>query len=109
MWKYGIILALPLLALGCGSSQRSAAPATAPAKPADTALLEPLLLAEKPAQPRSVDDVREHAKDGEELALVGQIPPGEGNVFLRDRAGFVLMAKSDIDKNRGDLECAKPG
>jgi hypothetical protein len=100
-----LLLLAPLVLVGCGSTQQSPAP---PPRAADPSLLEPLLLSEKPAPARGLADVRDTAKDGEEVVLEGQVPPGEGRSFLNDRAGFVLMAKEDIDQNREELECMEP-
>ena len=102
------ILIVPMLLLGCGKVSEYAPP-PAPTRAANASMLEPLLLPEKPAKARTVPDVRDNSKDGDEVVLEGQIPPGAVKAFLNDRAGFVLMAKADIDKNRDELDCAEPG
>lgn len=102
---------LLLLALaGCAKPTDDPKPqAQAPAKPVNPALLEPLLLKDKPAEARTVEEVRAKSQDGDEVVLQGQIPPGAVKSFLNDRAGFVLMMPADIEKNKEELDCAEPG
>jgi hypothetical protein len=82
-------------ALGCTGPKPDEKPKVeAVARPE---LLEPVALGEKPGQARSVIDVREQAKDGDEVVLTGKVPPANCKPFLERLAGFVLMDPKDLD------------
>lgn len=98
---------LALLAMvGCSDHATHRA---APAPAGNAALLEPLLLKTKPDKAHSVADIRETAQDGEEVVMVGQVPPGKVKAFLDDRAAFVLLSAEDLAKNKEGFESAPEG
>lgn len=85
-----MLLVLPSLVLGlvagCGSPSNSASNAPA----ADPAAVAKYLLAEEPADAKSVVETKSTAKDGEEVTLVGRIG-GSQSPFVADRASFTIV------------------
>jgi hypothetical protein len=81
------VLALAAL-VGCGA--QSPAPPTAAARPAATQAGAQYLLTSEPAGVRSILQVREESKQGDEVVLVGRIG-GDINPWVEGRAAFSLV------------------
>jgi hypothetical protein len=75
-----------LVVAGCG---RSSAPAAGGAS-APSPVAGKFVLSDEPADAKTVIEVREAAKDGDEVTIVGRIG-GDVEPFVKDRAAFVIV------------------
>ncbi len=94
---------LCILLSGCPNPRKEESRPTSEANPA---LLEPLLLKEKPDAPQGVRQIWDKA-DGDEVIVQGQVPPGTTRPFVENHAAFLLMDLEDLKdpKVREELEC----
>ncbi len=101
-----LLLGMCVFLAGCGGPKagKGAAP---PAPQANTAILEPRLLQERPKQPvLSLGQLKE-AADDQEVVFEGRVPPATTKPFLQNRAVFKLMSREDLGdpKIKEELEC----
>jgi hypothetical protein len=104
MGARGIGFAMGLLLLG-GCAHKPAEQESAHALKPE--LFRGLLLAQKPDNAMSVIQIRDAAKDGQEVVVEGQIPPEGTGPFNPGLASFVLMAEADLEdpKIKEELAC----
>ena len=102
----GVLLGAAGLLVGCGQTASTPAPAAkAPAPKIDGTKF---VLAEEPADAKTVDEVREAAQDGDEIVIVGRIG-GDRDPWVADRAAFLIVDPSRIpcSERTGD-SCKTP-
>ena len=102
----GVLLGATWLLVGCG--QPAAPPASATKAPAPKIDGTKFVLAEEPADAKTVDEVREAAKDGDDVVIVGRIG-GDRDPWVAERAAFLIVDPSRIPCNErtGD-SCKTP-
>lgn len=108
MWKTCLILSACLLVVaGCSGPKPGTGGNTGGAALADAALLEPFHLKDKPASVQDVIQVRDGARDGDEVVFQGIVPPENVKPYSETRAVFKLMAQADLDdpKIKEEFEC----
>lgn len=71
---------------------------------ADAKLLEPLLLAEKPADALSVAQVRSAARDGDSVVIKGTIPPATVYQMRQSFAEVRLMDREKLESEEVKTE-----
>ena len=95
--EYFLVGTLVLLAaLGCTRSKPGGPAATDDGPKANASLLEPLIAKEKLSDAQAVIDVRDKAKDGDEVVLVGTVPPENVRPFNDTLAVVRLMDPRDL-------------
>lgn len=98
--RNAILLALGcvlVVMLGC-SRQRPVGPVSTGDEPkANASLLVPLIAKEKLADARPVIDVRDKAKDGDEVVVIGTVPPDNVKPFNDTLAVIRLMDPRDLE------------
>jgi hypothetical protein len=98
-----------LLLAGCSGPKRGGGPKSeqTAAVQSDLKLLEPFLLKEKPQAEQSVLDVRDKAKNGDEVVFHGVVPPANVKPWSDTLAVFKLMAKEDLEdpKVKDEFAC----
>jgi hypothetical protein len=98
-----------LLAAGCtGKKPRGGNEAIAVTEATvDLTLLEPFALKEKPDAKHNVIQIRDQAKDGDEVLFHGIVPPANVKPWSDSLAVFKLMAKEDLDdpKVKDEFAC----
>ena len=102
----GVLLGATWLLVGCG---RPAAQPTPTVKtPAPKIDGTKFVLAEEPADAKTVLEVREEAKDGDDVVIVGRIG-GDRDPWVTDRASFLIVDPTLIPCNerKGD-NCPTP-
>ena len=102
----GVMLGATWLLVGCGQPTPPPAPTTkTPAPKIDGTKF---VLADEPADAKTVDEVREAAKDGDDVVIVGRIG-GDRDPWVADRAAFLIVDPSRIPCNErtGD-SCKTP-
>lgn len=105
MFRSQLLVLAGIVALGAGCN--SGAPPTA-APPQPTAAAAQYLLAEEPAEPKSVAEVKQSAQDGDEVTLVGRIG-GSVSPFVSGRASFTVVDTSFVPCNEKDGDsCTTP-
>lgn len=93
-----------LLTAGCAQNQTS----NPPAKATSTGDGAQYVLAQEPGGAKPVLQVREEAKDGDAVVLVGRIG-GTAEPWMKDRAGFFVIDPSLKPCNeREDDDCPTP-
>jgi len=96
-----VVVSVVALCVGCdtgpGKTAGPAGPTTEAAK---------YLLAEEPASPKSVSEVKESAEDGEEVTLVGRIG-GSESPFVSGRASFTIVDASFVPCNEREGDSCK--
>ena len=102
----GVLLGATWLLVGCG--QPSAPPAATTKAPAPKIDGTKFVLAEEPADAKTVLEVREEAKDGDDVVIVGRIG-GDRDPWVTDRASFLIVDPTLIPCNerKGD-NCPTP-
>lgn len=96
------VSALSVLSLASGCSGPSSATSSPSAPSADGVRLDlSLVLADEPANERSVADVRENGQQGEEVVVAGWIA-GSQQPFIEGRAAFTI-----VDVSLPPMDCAK--
>ena len=102
----GVLLGATWLLVGCG--QPSAPPAVTTKPPAPKIDGTKFVLAEEPADAKTVLEVREEAKDGDDVVIVGRIG-GDRDPWVTDRASFLIVDPTLIPCNerKGD-NCPTP-
>jgi hypothetical protein len=97
---------------GCTSKRGGEAEApSSPARPqgvSNASLLEPLLLAEKPGNAKSVAEVKATINPGDEVVLIGTVPPDCVVPFSETRAAVILMDAGDLESEAVKTEFACP-
>lgn len=94
------------VALGCGAGEEPSAGAGAPAN----GRTDPskYMLSSEPADPQGVADLRESARDGDDVVMMGRIG-GMENPWLDGYVGFTLVDPSVKHCHElGDDGCSKP-
>jgi hypothetical protein len=91
----GVLVALAGCSVKREGMSKAAASASA-ASAGENALLEPLLLKEKPSDAKSVGEVKASAQAGDEVVLVGTVPPECVVPFNDSRAVVILMDAKDL-------------
>ena len=102
----GVLIGATCLMVGCG--QPSAPPAAATKAPAPKIDGTKFVLAAEPADAKTVIEVREEAKDGDTVVIVGRIG-GDRDPWVTDRASFLIVDPTLIPCNerQGD-NCPTP-
>ena len=100
------LLSLVLVA-GCSGPKRGPAPPPSAEATNNSKLLEPFLLKEKPQGGQTVQEVRDKAKDGDEVVFQGIVPPANVKPWSDTLAVFRLMAQEDLDdpKVKNEFDC----
>jgi hypothetical protein len=103
----GLALAGLVFLAGCTNSKRGQKPAPSAEASADQKLLEPFALKEKPSETQNVRDIRDKARDGDEVVFQGIVPPANVKPWSDSLAVVKLMAKEDLDdpKVKDEFEC----
>jgi hypothetical protein len=95
-------------AVGCSEKPAEDGRKRAPPapNPADAAELDAAVLAEKPANPISVREVRTRS-EGEKVVVTGRVPPGNLKPFNSAVAAVVLMAPEDLEREdiKNEFDC----
>lgn len=106
MMLCGVLLGVMGLLVGCGQTASTPAPVTRSVAPKIDGTK--FVLAEEPADAKTVDEVREVAKDGDEVVIVGRIG-GDRDPWVADRAAFLIIDPSRIpcSERTGD-SCKTP-
>jgi len=97
-----------------GCTARRGGEAEGPSGPArsqgvsNASLLEPLLLAEMPGNARSIAEVKATISPGEEVVLIGTVPPDCVVPFSDSRAAVILMDASDLESEAVKAEFSCP-
>ena len=102
----GLLLGATWLLVGCGKPASQPTPTVkAPAPKIDGTKF---VLAEEPADAKTVDEVREAAKDGDDVVIVGRIG-GDRDPWVAERAAFLIVDPSRIpcSERTGD-SCKTP-
>lgn len=102
----GVLLGAMWLLIGCG--QPGAPPAATTKAAAPKIDGTKFVLSEEPAEAKAVSEVREEAKNGDEIVIVGRIG-GDRDPWVRDRASFLIVDQKLIPCNerKGD-NCPTP-
>ena len=102
----GVLLGATWLLVGCG--QPGAPPAATTKAPAPKIDGTKFVLAEEPADAKTVLEVREESKDGDAVVIVGRIG-GDRDPWVTDRASFLIVDPTLIPCNerKGD-NCPTP-
>lgn len=97
-----VLSGIVALCIGCNSAD---SPQAASQPSAETAQY---FLAEEPAEPKSVAEVKESAEDGDEVTLIGRIG-GSTSPFVSGRASFTVVDTSLVpcSEKEGD-SCPTP-
>jgi len=105
VWRW-TFLACVALACACARPTPDAGPRRQQAEQ-KPALLEGLVLAEKPSDVRNVADVVANGKAGEAVAVLGEVPPANVVPFNGMRAAFLIMDPADLAKTdvKDELSC----
>jgi len=92
---YGIALTMVALAAGCGPNGGSTPGPQSGEQSSPAALAEgkAFVLASEPAGAKGARDIRKHAKDGDEVVVVGQVG-GAAKPFTEGRASFLIVDPS---------------
>ena len=106
MTMCGVLLGVMGLLVGCGQTSSTPGPVTKSVAPKIDGTK--FVLAEEPADAKTVDEVREVAKDGDEVVIVGRIG-GDRDPWVADRAAFLIIDPSRIpcSERTGD-SCKTP-
>ena len=106
MTMCGVLLGATCLMVGCGKP--SVPPATTTKTPAPKIDGTKFVLAEEPVDAKTVLEVREEAKDGDAVVIVGRIG-GDRDPWVTDRASFLIVDQTLIPCNerKGD-SCKTP-
>ena len=106
MTMCGLLFGAMLLVAGCGQSPSTPRPVSS----VPTLKIDGMkfVLVEEPADAKSVDEVRETAKDGDDVVIVGRIG-GDRDPWVADRAAFLIVDPSRIpcSERKGD-SCKTP-
>lgn len=99
--------ALMLVSLGCSVKQTKEQKAAATSSFGDAAVLEPLLLPAKPAEAKTIAQIREKANNGDEVTVTGIVPADAMKPFNETRAAFFLMDAADLasEEVQSEMEC----
>ncbi len=102
----GVLLGATWLLVGCGKPASQPTPTTKGPTPKIDGTK--FVLAEEPADAKTVDEVREAAKDGDDVVIVGRIG-GDRDPWVAERAAFLIVDPSRIPCNErtGD-SCKTP-
>ncbi len=102
----GVLLGAVWLLVGCG--QPVSQPTLTTKTPAPKIDGTKFVLAEEPADAKTVDEVRETAKDGDDVVIVGRIG-GDRDPWVADRAAFLIVDPSRIPcSERKNDSCKTP-
>ncbi len=102
----GVLLGAAWLLVGCG--QPTAPPAATTKVPGPKIDGAKFVLAEEPADAKTVDEVREAAQDGDDVVIVGRIG-GDRDPWVADRAAFLIVDPSRIPCNERQSDtCRTP-
>ena len=106
MTMCGVLLGVTCLMVGCGKP--SVPPAATTKVPAPKIDGTKFVLAEEPADAKTVLEVREEAKDGDAVVIVGRIG-GDRDPWVTDRASFLIVDQTltPCNERKGD-HCPTP-
>lgn len=100
---------LMLVTVGCNVKKTNERQAAVDSTTTSNAsLLEPLLLPTKPAEAKTVAELRQKGKTGDEVILQGTVPPDAVKPFGDGMAWLVLMDAADLADETVQAEFACP-
>jgi hypothetical protein len=87
---------LVVLAVGCYSKRPAERKVESPTAAGDFALLETLLLPAKPEGAMTIAELKQIAKDGDDVIVQATVPPDKVKPFNDTHAALILMDAADL-------------
>lgn len=105
--RWMILTSTLLLVMGCLDTAKTSKPSASPSPTASAkSPLEPLLMAQRPANTISVTEAM-NRKAGETVMVTGQVPPEKVKPFNPAVAAFVMLSHESLAREeiKEELDC----